>query len=292
MPTHVHKWGCLPYKDCIELGSWHEGATGQVGLWVAHSSTPSPVVIDQGAAYASKDMWDSEKKRRLSIAWARLQPATQGSQVNGDVQTLAREVTYHPGLEQLLFSPLKEQAALRGSQLSSVHNKMISIDQSLTLGPFPHGNQSEVQIFINIPNKQATLYVTVEAEVRIKFYVDFKGFAPTGSSNPKVVPAPFHEVEVGMLTDDPYSSIKDTLRLLDDEEVLELRLFLDHTITEAYWQGGRVAMTASSPLTASTSITLSTDTPGAELQVQNISAWEMGSAWISEQAALQATITA
>ena len=30
-----------------------------------------------------------------------------------------------------------------------------------------------------------------------------------------------------MLTEDPYESFKDTLRLLKDDETLELRLFLD-----------------------------------------------------------------
>jgi hypothetical protein len=214
------------------------------------------------------------------MAWARLQPQAQGNRVNGDVQTLAREVTYHPDLKQLLFSPLEEQASLRREVLGTSHNKGISLQQNLTLGPWEGGNQSDAQIYIEIPKgqAQATLYVSVEAHVRIKFYVDFGQKKKIQSKD-----RAFYEVEVGMLTDDPYPSAKDTLRLFEDEDFLELRLFLDHTITEAYWQGGRVAMTVSSPLTSSTAITLSTDTPNAHLKMQNASVWKMAGAWVSDE---------
>ena len=36
-----------------------------------------------------------------------------------------------------------------------------------------------------------------------------------------------HEVEVGLLSEDPYPSFNDTLRLFNNETVLELRLFLE-----------------------------------------------------------------
>ena len=105
---------------------------------------------------------------------------------------------------------------------------------------------------------------------------------------------PYYEVEVGMLSEDPYPSFKDRLRLLHDEESVTLRLFLDHTITEAYWQQGRVAMTVSSPLTPSTtSIALRTNATASgdaeqeqSLVVESATAWSMAPAWISNEEAL------
>lgn len=276
MPTHVHKWGCEPYKDCVELGTWHEGADGVVGWWEAFSG---PIVMDQGSSYASKDLWDSKRGRRISFSWARLQPAAQGDQINGDVQTLAKQVTYHPVLQRLLFAPLKELAELRGEALSTLtRGHIVTTERNLTLGPWTQGAQSDVVISVRIPNRQATLYVSVSAAVRIKFYVDFQAFDAST--------APTHQVEVGMLTDDPYPSIKDTLTLLSNDECLEIRLIMDNTVTEAFFQRGAVAMTVPTPLEKMTSVELSTDTAGAAFQVKNASAWRMGSAWISSEAAL------
>ena len=52
LPTHVHKWGCEPYQDCVELGFWHEAsASGGVGFWEPHSDLR---IIDKGSAYAAK----------------------------------------------------------------------------------------------------------------------------------------------------------------------------------------------------------------------------------------------
>ena len=286
MPSHVHKWGCEPYKDCVEIGSWHEGAPGKVGRWEPHPSIPGYRLVDSGAAYACKDFWDEAKKRRINTAWARVQPAAQGSRVNGDVQTLAREIAYHPTLRQLLFSPLADQAALRQVVLGSEQHKVVTQEASLKLGPWPAGNQSDIQISVKIPNEAATLYISLQADVRVKFYVNFQPFSPSSENarNAENAENDYHVVEVGMLSDDPYPSYKDTLRLLNDESLLELRLLLDHTVTEAYWQGGRVAMTVSSPLTNSTSIALSTDTPKSQLHIESITAWRMGSAWTPHSA--------
>ena len=283
MPTHVHKWGCKPYKDCVELGIWREGDTHkrEVGRWTRVPGT-KPVVMDQGSAYAAKDFENIRSRRRVSIAWARLQPTAQGQQINGDVQTLAREMTYHPVLKQLVFSPLAKQSSLRGDKLGASRDDIVSIAKPLTLGPWPHGNQSDIIIHVTIPRRQATLYVSITAAVRVKFYIDFQ--------NPPSSSTPWTEVEVGMLTDDPYPSIKDTLRLLHNDTSLELRLFLDHEVVEAYWQGGRVAMTVSARLTQSTAITLATDTVGAQLHVSNVTAWEMGSAWVTAEEALEMVV--
>jgi sucrose-6-phosphate hydrolase SacC (GH32 family) len=88
MPTHVHKWGCEPYKDCVDIGTWTEGSTKrrEVGRWESMLDT-RPVVIDRGSSYAAKDLDDAKRGRRISFAWARLEPSEQGEQINGDVQS-------------------------------------------------------------------------------------------------------------------------------------------------------------------------------------------------------------
>ena len=190
------------------------------------------------------------------------------------MQTLAREVTYHPLLKQLVFSPLKEQASLRQKILGSIENVIVTTAKKVELGPFIEANQSDVILRVGIPKTSATLYITVTALVKIEFYINF---VERDGDNV------WTEMEVGMLTEDPYVSIKDTLKMLDSDNTLELRLFLDHEITEAYWQGGRVAMTVPSPLTNATSVILSTDSAGATLNVDNVTIWNMKPAWISKQ---------
>merc|ERR1712176_1126117 len=62
---------------------------------------------DNGKYYATKDFWDPVKKRRLLWGWA-VPPC--------NAQTLAREVTWNPELQQLVYSPIEEQARLRRTQ--------------------------------------------------------------------------------------------------------------------------------------------------------------------------------
>merc|ERR1712151_1002798 len=41
----------------------------------------------------------------------------------------------------------------------------------------------------------------------------------------------------------------DTLNLLESDESIDVRLYVDNTFTEVYFQGGRVAMTINTPAT-------------------------------------------
>ena len=73
---------------------------------------------------------------------------------------------------------------------------------------------------------------------------------------------------------------KGCLRLLPTDDTLELRLFVDQTVAESYYQGGRVAYTSSVrsvDLRADAFISSDTD-----IVVLNATAWEMGNQWISE----------
>eukprot|EP00912_Choanoflagellata_sp_UC4_P000980 UC4_evm2s607 len=271
MPTHVHKWGCQPYKDCYDIGNW----TDATGVWVS-ALEDAPIIMDNGSSYAAKDLDDQKSGRRISFAWARLEPDKQGYQINGDVQTIAREVTYHPTLQQLLFSPLEEQASLRQEVLGTAQNKFVSSKQNIDLGPWQYGNQSDILIRFSPPNKPATLYISISASVHIDFFVKFT-YTTISSKRP------WWNVEVGVLIDNPYHKITDNLRLVKEDQVVELRLLLDHTVVEAYWQSGRVVMTVPVLLTHSTSLTLSCDTAQSHIFVENVTAWKMGSAWVSKE---------
>ena len=281
MPTHVHKWGCEPYTDCAEVGWWRDGKGGEVGTWTGLNGNGQSgngyQAMDRGCAYAAKDVAGAPGGQRVSISWARLSGTSgQGQQVNPDVLTVARRVTYHSTLRQLLFYPLPALASLRGQRLGSVRGQQVTPEKKLSLGPWAGGNQSDVLVQVRVPTAPTTLYVSVAAEVRIEFYINFPG-AGNGDDG-----ALWAEAEVGLLTADPYVSFKDTLRLLPADGVLELRLLLDHAIVEAYWQGGRVAMTAPAPLTESTSVILATDTAGATLEIAGVDVWHVESASVGK----------
>ena len=89
-----------------ELRNWADGAPGEVGNWSATPGVPfEPVVIDRGSYYASKDFYDPVQERRINWGWAT---------IPGGAQSMARVVTWHPTLKQLVFSPAPEYERLRG----------------------------------------------------------------------------------------------------------------------------------------------------------------------------------
>ena len=73
LPSHVHKRGhgspgCD--GDCMTLGTWTDGAPGEVGTWTATAGVPfDEKRIDAGRFYASKDFWDAPNGRRIHWGW-------------------------------------------------------------------------------------------------------------------------------------------------------------------------------------------------------------------------------
>ena len=70
------------------------------------------------------------------------------------------------------------------------------------------------------------------------------------------------------------------LQLLPTDRTLELRLFVDQTMAESYYQGGRVAYTSvvrSIDVGAMASVSSNTS-----IWVINATAWEMRDHWITE----------
>ncbi len=62
-------------------------------------------------AASGKDFKDTPNNRRIFFGWAT---------VDTNPQTLARVVTYHPQLKQLVFSPAPEYEKLHGQTISHV----------------------------------------------------------------------------------------------------------------------------------------------------------------------------
>lgn len=81
----------------MTLGTWTDGASiDDPGTWSPFSTERT---IDMGNVYAGKDFEDKPNGRRIFFGWAT---------VETNPQTLARVVTYHPQLQQLIFSPAPE----------------------------------------------------------------------------------------------------------------------------------------------------------------------------------------
>lgn len=100
---------------------------------------------------------------------------------------------------------------------------------------------------------------------RKQFFVDYK---PSGSNE-------IAQVQVGS------GDTTDMLRLLPQDKTLELTLYVDNTFTEAYWMGGRVAMTIITPTSGGQDdVTVAASQPGVTVSA---TAWEVGSIWVSPE---------
>jgi sucrose-6-phosphate hydrolase SacC (GH32 family) len=74
-------------------------------------------------------------------------------------------------------------------------------------------------------------------------------------------------------------SFDDTLRLLPEETDLELRIYSDATFLEAYFQQGRIAITAVATMDSSSDVTMYAD---SDVSVSSATAYSLRSIWVSE----------
>ena len=112
MPSHVFKRGngasgCPPGGDCMSLGKWVDGAPGEVGSWAAVDGVPhEEKLIYAGDFYASKDFEDTPNQRRINWGWATI---ASGPGYGAGAQSMARVLTYHPILKQIIHSPARPE---------------------------------------------------------------------------------------------------------------------------------------------------------------------------------------
>merc|ERR1712151_1401773 len=71
----------------------------------------------------------------------------------------------------------------------------------------------------------------------------------------------------------------DTLNLLESDESIDVRLYVDNTFTEVYFQGGRVAMTVNTPASDDADVTISSSVAGAA----KAEAWSVNSIWVTPE---------
>jgi hypothetical protein len=95
-----------------------------------------------------------------------------------------------------------------------------------------------------------------------KFYVDYVPDADT--------------VTVGV-----DGGVSDKLKLSPSDKTIDMRLFVDNTFTEAYWMGGRVAMTTTTKASQAAGMSVSADKGGITLA--SAKAWKVGSIWVTPE---------
>eukprot|EP01052_Picozoa_sp_SAG31_P007003 SAG31_NODE_329_length_17643_cov_10.377793_8_plen_407_part_00 len=98
--------------------------------------------------------------------------------------------------------------------------------------------------------------------------------------NHQHISEPYNEIAVSC------GGVSDTLRLLPSERYVELRMFVDHTVAEAYFQGGRVAMTSATALDDTAHVLLTTE--GASVDVE-VTMYKMRSIWVTPDAVRNAS---
>ena len=276
LPTHVY---CRGYDRAsfYVLGTFKDGATARdIGTWNQTGSVPfAQRRIDNGNIYASKDFLCPRTKRRILWSWATTQPASQ---------TLPREVLYDPTLKQLIFRPVEELDLLHAEQPLAHLDAPLAMKPNSThvffRGGNGDGNASDVSITIAMPMEAIRFGVRVLGggngnEGSMSAYIDY--VPPTVSST-------VYTTRVGIdyspKPSDDHGATNDNLQLLSSDKFLSLRVFTDRTVVEAYFQGGRVALTAGAFRGARSRGQISFFVSGGPVTIENATAWKMHSIWV------------
>lgn len=235
MPDHVHKSGG-PGGDQTQVGNWVDGkpgpvGTGTVGNWTLTAGSTTQL-LDKGKTHASKDFHDPIGKRQIMWVW--------GTTVSG-IQTIPRDMTYHPGLKRLNYAPIAEMVKLRSkTALDHVVNAAVGTDNKTQAIQIT--SASEVLLTFAMPTSATTIKVGTEG------HESFIVFTPpsadiAASINPTTGTGDPWGVSVGVCSSASQCKPMDTLMLLPDDKTLTLRMFYDGHVVETYFQGGRVVLT-------------------------------------------------
>jgi len=272
-------------------------STHTLGNWTAEPE----VNIDKGRFYASKDFWDPVKERRINWGWAMADAI--------GTQSLPRMVTWNPELQQLVHSPLEEQDQLRGSKIVDVHNVSLIANSLIPLQTPPGaGKQAEVEVTFALPSTAARLGVVVMAsDAAITngslFYIDYvpptveqigapytvtvgaqpmarKGASDTGHRGGLPWGRSARHRELSAADGVTGDEVTDALKLSPSDTSLTIRVYVDHTFSEAYWMGGRVAMTISTPSTSEAGMAAFASAPAT---LESAQAYAVDSIWVTKE---------
>ena len=162
-----------------------------------------------------------------------------------NAETMPREVTWNPELEQLCYAPIEEQKALRGARLPTPSGAGLPVSLApavpQVLGPWPGsvGNQSEIEVTFALPTKDGVLGVVVMAgkggpgASGVFFFVDYTAAGAevaTGSAHQTVVVgAMMNRTQAGFTCGAPgVKCANDTLQLTARDTHVTIRAFVDN----------------------------------------------------------------
>jgi len=198
------------------------------------------------------------------------------------VLTIPREVTYHAGLQQLVYSPVREMEKLRGALLGQIGPANLAAGTSL---PLLGSRSVDVRAFFKRPQTATTLSIALTEEVlayvnyvpgtgRYSVVVGFAGSRVTGDGYP------------------PPNTTKfvDVLQLLPTDTHIDIRMFYDGSVSgstiEGYWMDGRVAMTGGPTSTPRGPFNVSVQSVGGPASLINATAWNITSVWTTTEQVL------
>jgi sucrose-6-phosphate hydrolase SacC (GH32 family) len=246
-------------------------------FWISTPTKDVRLVME----YASKDFYDPVGDRRILWGWVKASLRT-------NTMTLPREVTWHPQLLQLVFSPVKEQASLRRDVIGVLGRTALPLDQPVAIGAEPPGNQTEVAVSfarptapgltrfnLTVPASFPSRRIASPAMQGIVLTLDY-----SDSSDGEVV-------VVRCLRANFSTSVK----LLPTDTTIDIRVYTDGIVVEIYVMGGRTAITLHTyALPGATNATavarISVTSVLGRGEVVSASAWKVGAIWVSTEEVL------
>jgi sucrose-6-phosphate hydrolase SacC (GH32 family) len=214
------------------------------------------------------------------------------------MQSLPRELTYDPVLQQLCFQPVAEQADLRLlPPLANFTGIQMPAHSNHSLGNWPGsvGNTSEVRVVFRKPSSPTTFGVGIMLDDDDNpQQVAFVDYIPPDYIPPTNMTAPTSDhsgaghrhangnfsVKVGLRPPPPAHSpgTVDELQMLPDDTEVDVRIFYDNGLAEVFFMQGRVVMTLKISATARAGFAIYSG--GAAVEVVSASAWQVGSIWV------------
>eukprot|EP01047_Picozoa_sp_COSAG01_P079756 COSAG01_NODE_15251_length_1357_cov_2.023847_2_plen_293_part_00 len=283
--------------DCAAFGRYTPGPPNTPGTWQPSPKGYEPMDRSQSwggftVLYAGKDFWDARHGRRIYYANVCAPPARP--------QSLARVITFHPELQQLIYAPLAEQSGLRLQRTAHTQSVLLQPGEVFILAA---SNQSEISANFSVPARTVAtgssssvfgvrLFMMTEGSAvntTLEAFVDYK----TGAGSlPLRDNGSVDKVTVGIR--DPASGAAGTnqLSLLARDTEIEIRCFVDRTLVECFFQGGRVVLTMplapiadqsychfASPLTPPHFLGYAAFAEGAAARLLAAEVYDVGSIW-------------
>ena len=157
--------------------------------------------LDKGKTHASKDFWDPVKQRRIMWVWGT---------VPSGIQTIPREMTYHPGIKRIVYSPVTEMLALRTGSIDKAGATALKKGSSV---PLKVSGACDIEVDFSVPTAATQLSVMIGGDA---FFIAF-----TPESREASPASDSWKVDVG------FGHFKDSLPLLSDDKQITMRFVPD-----------------------------------------------------------------